>query len=123
MEYYVIMEDQTKGPYTISQLRSMWESGVLTSKTMHCKEGDTEWKPLGVLLSLMEQKPPITTEATGTQWKIALAVSGAAMVLGYFMFAGAEKDGAFLAVTGHVLLVLGCVGALVSAFGGWWENG
>ena len=40
--YYIIVGGETKGPYTIGQLRSMWQSGIITSKTFYCQENATE---------------------------------------------------------------------------------
>jgi len=37
----------------------MWSAGSITSKTMHCQEGDSEWRPLNVILRELE--PPSAT--------------------------------------------------------------
>jgi TM2 domain-containing membrane protein YozV len=60
MSYYILEGEQTKGPFTIGQLRSMWGNGSLTGKTMHRREGDQEWKPLSSILHLLES-PPCTS--------------------------------------------------------------
>jgi TM2 domain-containing membrane protein YozV len=56
--YYILQEDETKGPYTIGQLRGMWNMGSITGKTMHCQEGDSEWHPLITILDQLEPPPP-----------------------------------------------------------------
>ncbi len=57
MSYYIIQNEETKGPYTLGQLRSMWSAGSITSNTMHCQEGDTEWRPLSAIVRELE--PPV----------------------------------------------------------------
>ncbi|MBM3877027.1 MAG: DUF4339 domain-containing protein [Verrucomicrobia bacterium] len=60
MSYYILEGDDTKGPFTIGQLRSMWNTGSITTKTMHCREDDAEWRPLSSILHELEPpaKPP-----------------------------------------------------------------
>ena len=57
MSYYIIQNDETKGPYTIGQLRSMWNAGAITGKVVFCKEGDAEWRPLSTILGELEPLP------------------------------------------------------------------
>ena len=57
MNYYLFENNETKGPYTLGQLRSMWHNGVITSQTLHCYEGGTAWQPLKVIQHELE--PPI----------------------------------------------------------------
>jgi len=47
MNYYVLLENEQRGPYTLTQLMAMWSTGQITSETMHWFEGLTEWIPLG----------------------------------------------------------------------------
>jgi hypothetical protein len=54
MRYYVLQNNETKGPYTLNQLRSMWTSGTLTGNMQYCEEGYTEWLPLSDLQSTLE---------------------------------------------------------------------
>jgi len=58
--YYILEENITKGPFTIGQLRSMWNSGNITGNTMHCKPGDEQWLPLSVILYHLEPTPTVT---------------------------------------------------------------
>ncbi len=57
MEYFVDINGQTKGPYTIGQLRSMWSAGTITGTTLYCQEGFSEWVPLSDIRSDLEQSP------------------------------------------------------------------
>jgi TM2 domain-containing membrane protein YozV len=60
MSYFIIQEDQTKGPYTIGQLRSMWNAGSVTGETLYCEEGFDTWLHLRVLEDQLEDAPPIS---------------------------------------------------------------
>lgn len=57
MSYYILQNEETKGPYTLGQLRAMWNSGVITSETLHSREGYTEWLPLSTILDDLEPPP------------------------------------------------------------------
>ena len=35
----------------------MWNSGALTTETMHCQEGDSDWQPLSAILHELEPPP------------------------------------------------------------------
>ena len=54
MGYYILQSNETKGPYTLSQLKSMWSSGAVTGNLQFCEEGYTEWLPLHSLQHLLE---------------------------------------------------------------------
>lgn len=56
MDYFIIQNDETKGPYTIGQLRTMWDSGVITGETMHYQEGYSDWLPMSTILHKLEPK-------------------------------------------------------------------
>lgn len=62
MSYFIHLDDEAKGPFTIGQLRSMWRSGAITGDTLYCAEGYEEWLHLRVLadeLEEVQQPPPI----------------------------------------------------------------
>jgi len=61
MGYYILQGEDTKGPYTLNQLRSMWNTGALTSETLFCQEGDSDWSKLESILSDLEPTPPPPT--------------------------------------------------------------
>lgn len=56
MSYYILESNEAKGPYTLGQLRAMWNSGAVTGQTLHCQEGDAQWQPLHNMLGELE--PP-----------------------------------------------------------------
>src|SRR6185436_17116391 len=64
MRYSIIQNRETRGPYTIGQLRSMWNSGAITGDTLYCEEGSDDWRTLSDLLHELE--PPATVLPTPT---------------------------------------------------------
>jgi hypothetical protein len=50
--YYILVNDQQKGPYSKNQLKEMWRAGNLTSNTKILCENDNQW----VLLSSIEDE-------------------------------------------------------------------
>lgn len=54
MTYYLWLNNTQTGPFTIGQLRSMWQTGSVTSLTLFWKEGMKDWKPLIDIVQLIE---------------------------------------------------------------------
>lgn len=61
MDYYLLVDGETRGPYTRSQLARMWDAGVLTARTQYAVDGSSAWKPLRELL-----EDAVTSEASRT---------------------------------------------------------
>ncbi len=57
-QYFITNGDEQRGPYTISQLRSMWHSGSITASTLYWQDGLNEWVPLSTILDLLEPPAP-----------------------------------------------------------------
>src|SRR5439155_2248187 len=55
MRYWIIQNRESKGPYTIAQLRSMWHSGAITGDTLYCAEGSNVWLTLEARAPELEQ--------------------------------------------------------------------
>ncbi|MBI3881044.1 MAG: DUF4339 domain-containing protein [Verrucomicrobia bacterium] len=49
-DYYVIIHDETCGPFTREQLRAMWKQGQVDGRTLFARFGMTSWLPLVLLL-------------------------------------------------------------------------
>ena len=62
--YYLQKDGAQTGPFTIGQLRSMWQSGSITAQTQYWFEGAPEWRPLINILRLLE--PPATPVPAAT---------------------------------------------------------
>lgn len=87
MPYYVLINDETKGPYTMGQLRGMWNSGAVTAQTLHCQEGYDKWTPLSVILDQLEPTvapPPLPGKQTQQDYPSAsqLKKKGLGFVVG-----------------------------------------
>jgi hypothetical protein len=107
MSYFIDQHGDTKGPYTIGQLRSMWHAGVITGDTLYCEEGYEEWLHLRVLAGELEpqlQPPPIPQQSIATSPLIPRPKSRAPTTLAVVT----------LAVVG-LLLVLWFVGHLADS--------
>jgi hypothetical protein len=49
--FYVLIAGESKGPYLLEQIRSMWDLGVLTADTLYWNEKSSEWQGLRELLN------------------------------------------------------------------------
>jgi TM2 domain-containing membrane protein YozV len=54
MRYSISLNGETKGPYTIGQLRAMWNAGTITGETFYCVEGSNQWFHLKALATQLE---------------------------------------------------------------------
>lgn len=61
MNYFIAVRDEQKGPYTRSQLETMWQTGVLTADALYCAEGMNEWRKIEELMQAT------TTSSAGGQ--------------------------------------------------------
>ena len=61
-EYYIVVDEKQKGPFTISQIKALWDRAEITSDTLYSSKGMDGWRPL---LELMEEheEPPSTDNA------------------------------------------------------------
>jgi uncharacterized protein DUF4339 len=75
--YEVLQQTETKGPYTIGQLRALWSSGMLTANTLYRLEGSEEWLPITPMIPELEtpttrgmgQPTSATGKSTGKKGK------------------------------------------------------
>jgi hypothetical protein len=65
LRYFINENGQTKGPFTIQQLCSMWHKGTITSETLYCEEGFEGWLHLRVLEEQLESPELGTKPADG----------------------------------------------------------
>jgi hypothetical protein len=65
--YFLLKGDEQSGPFTIGQLRSMWQSGSITAQTQYWFDGAPEWRPLINLLALLEPKTEPVVAITAIQ--------------------------------------------------------
>ena len=62
MDYYLYLNDEQKGPYTLGQIQAMWRGGIITGNTLYWQEGFPDWVPLSSILHVIE--PPVTPVQT-----------------------------------------------------------
>ncbi len=53
-DYYLQLDDKEQGPFTIRQLRSLWDAAKITSETLYTQPGMAGWRPLSDILSTIE---------------------------------------------------------------------
>jgi len=126
MSYFIIQNEETKGPYTIGQLRAMWNSGAVTGDTLYCEEGYEEWLHLRVLADELEPPAPVSQYAGVARQPSIVRVKatksrGVYIILGLFFgllgihnfYAGHNRAGALQLI---ITLLLGWViiGLIVS---------
>ncbi|MDA7668347.1 GYF domain-containing protein [bacterium] len=66
-QYWITTGGYKSGPYVISQLRSMWHSGMINANTLYWQEGFHGWVSLSNIIHLLEPHqpaapPPLPTE-------------------------------------------------------------
>jgi hypothetical protein len=59
-KYYILLDGEKKGPYALSQLRKMWDSGAITMDTKYVDEGMTEWADIVLLMAEESSQPNAT---------------------------------------------------------------
>ncbi len=129
--YYLILDDKEQGPFTINQIRSMWNTGRLTLKTLYFQPGMTEWTPLATIKATIEPivvPPPLPPPPSAYAFPARPIIIKAAkarwvfILLGLFLgtlgihnfYAGYNQKG----VTQLLIAVIGSlvvVGPIVSA--------
>ena len=55
LDYFITDNGKIKGPYTMPQIRSMWEHGEIPSNAMCATEGDTEWRRVREMVETTEK--------------------------------------------------------------------
>ncbi|MEO6846578.1 MAG: DUF4339 domain-containing protein [Chthoniobacterales bacterium] len=55
--YYIKIDEQKRGPYTLDQLRSMWRVGQITVETPCCDAGKENWTKLLPIASQFDVSP------------------------------------------------------------------
>ena len=84
--YDILQHTETKGPYTMGQLRALWSSGTLTANTLYRQEGSEEWLPITAII------PELETPTTRHMYQPASATSKSMGKKGKQMFCAACGD-------------------------------
>jgi hypothetical protein len=65
MDYYLQVNDEQKGPYALSQIQGMWNSGAITSDSLYWNAESEEWKSVREIIeSPNTPSPPPTPSPT-----------------------------------------------------------
>ena len=67
--YFVIIKDETAGPYTMTQLKSMWLTGALSLQTPFMQEGTDQWEPMETMVDLLEHNAASIQPGPGSDSK------------------------------------------------------
>lgn len=57
--HYLLIDNERKGPFALSQLQSMWHAGTITNETLHHMDGYTDWCPLEYIREDLDPPPPV----------------------------------------------------------------
>ncbi|MCW1914211.1 DUF4339 domain-containing protein [Luteolibacter sp. GHJ8] len=60
--YYVSIEDEVSGPFTVEELGQLIAEHKITPHTMAVMEGYEDWKPLGKLIHIQGEEQPHVTK-------------------------------------------------------------
>jgi hypothetical protein len=52
--YFILQNNETQGPYSIEELRSLWNNGTITGETFYCKQGYDEWLRLEKIVDCLQ---------------------------------------------------------------------
>lgn len=122
--YYLSENGSKRGPFTINQVRAMWNAGTINQLTMFSTEGDPTLRPLKLMIDEIEAPGTgastgavQTIQATSKKWKVIKLVSFVMMFSAIpFCFVGAV-------VFGVILFAVGLTATIAASLGAWWENG
>lgn len=56
--YHLALGGQSAGPFTLEQVRGMWQTGRVTAATLFWRPGDPAWQPLGEIAFALGSTPP-----------------------------------------------------------------
>jgi hypothetical protein len=58
--FYIWKNDNADGPFTVAQLRTMWDAGLIHGETLTCEEGQEEWMKAEFLDTLLFPEVPVS---------------------------------------------------------------
>jgi len=73
--YYTDSNNQTNGPVSLDQLRSLALSGTLNASTMIAPLGSQQWSPIGTLIPTVAPAPNRPNEPLAS-WSFVLSLFG-----------------------------------------------
>lgn len=73
--YYLLLNNQQAGPYTVGQLRTMWQNGVANAQTQYSFAGGASWQPLINLRTMLESLPGEPAPVSSAPQRVSVAGS------------------------------------------------
>lgn len=94
--YWLSSGSEQRGPYTLSQLQSMWRAGSITAETLYFQHGSDEWVSISLLADILDSshvplttsqapRPTIKKEDSGSKSWIIVLLVGVAVVAGVYL--------------------------------------
>ena len=116
MSYYLSLNDQVTGPYTVAQMRSMWRNGTITTETPVRGPSQQEWAPADKMRAVFEPPLGISQIAALLGCFVGVVIGGMGMAFGLIGFLGRLAGNAPQGEAPALLIMGGCallVGSLV----------
>ena len=68
MKYYILIGNKTGGPYTLEQVKALYDSGTIQSTNMYATTESQDWLPVSMLIPLfnISSMPPIPNSSQPT---------------------------------------------------------
>lgn len=57
--YFLYVNNTKSGPYTVNQMKSMWQAGSINLGTHYWQPGMADWQPLAQIRHFIESPPPL----------------------------------------------------------------
>ena len=112
--YYLVLNNEQAGPYTVGQLRAMWQNGKTNARTQYCAAGGTSWQPLITFRAVVESPAEKTAPASNPRGSGISAPALQPLPQGKQLnFANAEKPPFRSDVIGYIMLAIPAITALL----------
>ena len=56
--YYLMLNGQQSGPYTVNQMKAMWQAGSISASTYYWQNGMADWQPLANVRAFLDSAGP-----------------------------------------------------------------
>lgn len=111
--YRIHQRGEDKGPYTIEQLGSMWQSGGVTADAQFWTPGMTTWKPVHELQLGGPARPPLPQHVVTKSNGSGMVAVGSIMCIVGVVLLMASSAGIVFTVIGGLLLFIGFIIAVI----------
>ena len=74
-KYYLHLDNEQKGPFTIGQIQAMWQAGTIHRDTQFYTKANGDWNKLEAILDLLEPAPALLGQPPAPEPSAAAAAS------------------------------------------------